>query len=247
MESLIQQWKKDEQAPFEGWDFSYIQGRYTEEKPPWSYRDLAADLVKQSQSVLDVATGGGEIFASLAPFPGRATAIEGYQPNIEVAKQRLAPLGVHVLGVDEMSAWPFEDGEFDLVLNRHGGVNVLDSCRVLQQGGAFLTQQVDGNSHRDLKREFGAHPKWPENTLSILGDKLTQAGLIIQRSTQWSGTTTFLDVGALVYFLKAIPWTVEGFSVDAHLDQLAHLQKRLEMDGKLEFTAARFLIQAVKR
>jgi hypothetical protein len=32
---LLDQWRKDEAAPFSGWDFSYLDGRYVQEEPPW--------------------------------------------------------------------------------------------------------------------------------------------------------------------------------------------------------------------
>jgi hypothetical protein len=57
---LIAQWKRDEAAVFEGWDFSYIKDRWLEEEPGWDYKALAKGLVKKSAAVLDVATGGGE-------------------------------------------------------------------------------------------------------------------------------------------------------------------------------------------
>ena len=33
---LIEQWKKDEKAVFEGWDFSYLKERLITEKEPWN-------------------------------------------------------------------------------------------------------------------------------------------------------------------------------------------------------------------
>src|ERR1035441_8736837 len=114
---LITQWKRDEAAVFEGWDFSYIKDRVLEEEPGWDYRALARELVKKSAAVLDVATGGGEVFSSFAPFPGRAVAVEGYRPNVAVARKRLAPLGVQVLEGGE-GPLPFAGNTFDLVRNR---------------------------------------------------------------------------------------------------------------------------------
>ena len=61
---------------------------------------------------------------------------------------------------------------------------------------------------------------------------------------QWQGTFSFLDVGALVYYLRAIPWVVPNFSVDTHLAQLLRLQQRLVADGELTFIDRSFLIEA---
>ena len=41
MNDLYSQWKKDEKANFEGWDFSFLKDRWFEEQPPWNYEDEA--------------------------------------------------------------------------------------------------------------------------------------------------------------------------------------------------------------
>lgn len=247
MESeLIKQWKKDEVAFFEGWDFAYIKDRCVEEKPDWDYKALAKELVEKSTAVLDIATGGGEIFSSLAPFPMHAVAIEGYHPNVAVAKERLEPFGVKVLEVNEVHDLPFEEETFDLILNRHGGLNVKETYRVLKNGGNFLTQQVGGDNLVDLMDYFDVKPKWPDNLLGIVQRKMQDVGFQIERVEGWKGKAKFLDVGAIVYFLKAIPWVVDNFSVDSHLKYLEKLQEKLEREGKVEFTYTRFLIVAKK-
>jgi SAM-dependent methyltransferase len=245
-QELIAEWKRDEQAPFAGWDFSYIDGRCIEESPPWDYVALARALVAKSTCLLDIQTGGGEILASLAPFPGKAFAVEGYEPNVAVARQRLAPFGVEVQGRPERSELPFEDAMFDLVLNRHGGLRFPLIARVLRPGGAFLTQQVNGTSLAGLQACFGAAPKWPESTLSNAIANAQAAGLEIVHAEAWVGRTVFRDVGALVYFLKAIPWLVDDFSVDGHLAALGRLQGELEAAGQLVFSSSRYLLQARK-
>ena len=54
---------------------------------------------------------------------------------------------------------------------------------------------------------------------------------------------TFADVGALVYYLSAIPWNAPpDFSVPRYKDQLLALHAR----PRLEFTIRRFYLQAVK-
>ncbi len=245
--NIIEQWKKDEAAPFKGWDFSYIKDRIIEEEPPWDYKNLAKKLVEKSSAVLDVATGGGEIFSSFAPFSKRAVAIEGYTPNVAVAKKRLEPFGVEVLEVNEVDILPFADEEFDLVLNRHGGLRIQEVFRVLKKGGLFLTQQVGGDNLLDLMAVFNIEPKWPDNVLSVVQKKITDIGFEILKSEEWKGKIIFKDVGAVVYFLKAIPWTVDNFSVDIHLIYLEKLQEELEKSGRLEFTYTRFLILAKKK
>src|SRR5258708_25575480 len=102
MNSCIDQWKKDEAASFSGWNFFYLKGRAIDEEPSWNYGDLVKEYFLKSKSVLDMGTGGGEVFSSFAPFQGHAAAIEGYHQNYLIAKNRLEPLGVQVFHVQEV-------------------------------------------------------------------------------------------------------------------------------------------------
>jgi hypothetical protein len=75
--SEVQRWRREEAAVFEGWDFSYLKDRASQDEPPWSYRDLAANLIRAARHPLDVDTGGGEFLASLAPLPPATKANRG--------------------------------------------------------------------------------------------------------------------------------------------------------------------------
>lgn len=246
MKDLYEQWKNDERAPFEGWDFSYLKDSLVEEQPPWDYKEVVKGLVKNATAVLDMGTGGGEILASLAPLPMHTVATEGYEPNVQVAKKRLESLGVKVVAVDESGKLPFADEEFDLVLNRHSAFDGREVYRTLKSGGIFLTQQVGGNNLDDLIREFGGKSKFKSWSVGAARQELESVGFEIGRAEGWSGKVEFKDVGAIVYFLKAIPWAIEGFSVDKHLPTLERLQKELDENRKLVFTQTRFIIQAQK-
>lgn len=240
------QWIREAAELFEGWDFSYLDGRFVEGEPPWSYLDLAGAAISGSSDILDIATGGGEVLAGLAPFPGRATAVEGYVPNLPIARRRLEPLGVRVFEGNTRSGMPFRDASFDLVLNRHGGFRAKEMHRILKPGGVFLTQQVGGDNLADLTAVFGAALPYPDNILDRVRDEFVALGCEIRRAEAWRGDVTFADVGAVIYFLKAVPWVVEGFAVERHLDELEALQARLDDGQPLQFTYTRFLIEAVK-
>jgi SAM-dependent methyltransferase len=245
-DDLHDQWTRAAAAPFEGWDFSYLKGRLVEDEPSWDYLTLAKAAVAQAFDILDVATGGGEVFASLAPFPGRATAVEGYIPNLPIARRRLEPLGVPVFQGNTRSGMPFDDASFDLVLNRHGGFRAAEMHRILKPGGVFLTQQVGGDNLADLAAVFGANLPYPDNILTRVRADLIALGCEIRRGEAWRGRMTFSDVAAVVYFLKAVPWVVQGFDVNRHLAGLEALQARLDQGQPLQFTCTRFLIEAVK-
>ena len=246
---LVESWKREEQQPFTGWDFSYLDGRMLEDQAPWSFSTRAAELMRQASSVVDLGTGGGERFLKLREhWPKKVTVTEDYPPNFKLATERLAPLGVTVVKVklaDDVPM-PFADSEFDLVLNRHSGFNSNQVARVLAVGGTFLTQQVHGLWAYDLLAAFDAKPQWPTSTLDKYVPRLEAAGLTIANTQEWSGTLAFTDVGAIVYYLKAVPWLVPGFSVETHLSYLLKLQGRLENGQDLAFVARKYLIEARK-
>jgi SAM-dependent methyltransferase len=246
-ETLIANWKAEEQQPFSGWDFSYIEGRMLEGQPPWSYSTRAAGLMKQSASVVDLDTGGGERFLKLLPYwPPKVVATESYPPNVKLASERLTPLGAQVLDIEvgDFRLMPFADNEFDLVLNRHAGFNAAEVARILTPGGNFLTQQVHGLWAADLLAAFDAQPQWPNATPEQYLPRLLAAGLEIVDQQNWSGELAFTDIGALVYYLKSIPWMVSNFSVETHLKYLLQLQEQLEQQGKLVFSARKYLVEA---
>ncbi len=246
---LVDDWKREEQQPFTGWDFSYLEGRMDEEQPPWSYPERAAALMRHASAVLDMGTGGGErLLALQAHWPKKVVVTEAYPPNVELVEKRLGPLGVEVVRValTRTGLLPFEGGEFDLVLNRHSGLNGAEVARVLAPGGVFLTQQIHGLWAQDLLAAFGAVPQWPDDTPDTYVPRLEAAGLEIKTREAWQGRLIFHDVGALVYYLKAVPWLVPGFSVETHTDDLMRLHKRLQREGQLIFAARKYLIEAGK-
>ncbi len=246
---LIEIWKHEEQQPFLGWDFSYLDGRMMEEQAPWSYTSRAAELMRSASSVVDLGTGGGERLLKLQEYwPKKVVATEDYLPNFKLAVERLSPLSVHVLSVPltDFDRMPFANDEFDLVLNRHSGFNAKDVARILAPGGTFLTQQVHGLWADDLIAAFGAKPQWPDSTMEKYVLQLKAAGLAITHTQEWSGQLSFTDVGAIVYYLKAVPWFVPGFSVETHSTHLLALQRRLESGEDLTFRARKYLIEAHK-
>lgn len=240
-------WEKEEKTPFSGWDFFHLKNRMIEEKPPWNYNLLAKRLVKKSTAVLDMGTGGGEIFSSFAPFPVHAVATEGYPPNYIIAKKRLESLNVKVIKFSNSLTrkMPFKKEEFDLILNRHDAFNSNELFRILQNNGIFLTQQV-GENLWDLMKEFNVKPMFHRWNAEIASKQLKDAGFKIEEYKKWKGKVEFKDVGAMVYFLKVVPWIVKNFSIDKYLPVLEKLQKKIDSGKKLVFTEGRFLIKARK-
>ena len=185
-DALIEHWKREENEPFQGWNFSHLEGRVFQENLPWDYVATARARVADARSILDMATGGGEVFSKLGPFQGSATAMEGYAPNVALAEKRLQPLGVKVVACGEAGPYPFADSSFDLVLNRHGGLWSPEVGRITRDGAYLVTEQV-GGCLEEVQSACGAPKPWAENTLPFVSEKLSAQGFKILEGRTWTG------------------------------------------------------------
>jgi hypothetical protein len=68
----------------------------------------------------------------------------------------------------------------------------------------------------------------------------------ILKSDEMIVKTKFLDIEALVYYLKIIEWEFPGFSVNAKFNELLLLQTKKDQKGYVESSKHRFLIIARK-
>lgn len=247
---LIEYWKNEERvAHIHGWDFSHIEGRYTEGADmPWDYRGIILSHLKPEMKLLDIDTGGGEFLLSLGhPFENTA-ATEGFPPNVKLCEDTLLPLGIDFRPGDGKAHLPFEDGSFDMIINRHGDFNAGDIHRLLKPGGLFVTQQVGAENDRELVRLLCGETTvpFPEQYLSITEEKFRLAGFDIIDGRECFPPIRFYDVGALVWFARIIEWEFPDFTVDAALDNLFNAQSILNEKGCIEGRTHRFLLAARK-
>ena len=85
-----------------------------------------------SADLLDMGVGGGEWLSARPRARGRTVATEAWAPNIEVARSRLAPLGISVVAVAGDSIVT-EAGPFESALRKGVQVSVQNVTR-LQDG-----------------------------------------------------------------------------------------------------------------
>src|SRR3984957_15367753 len=84
-------------APIDDWDFSWLDGRATEERPSWGYQRLTSQRLATVSAALDIDTGGGEVVAEGGAFPPTMVATQSWPPNAALATQLLHPRGVVVV------------------------------------------------------------------------------------------------------------------------------------------------------
>lgn len=234
-------------VPIEGWDFSFLNGRTVGDSLPWDYQQMASDLVFRAHRTLDIDTGGGEIFESLKPQRG-SMAVEPYKPNLALSTQRLQALGIEVRERTS-ELLPVKDASFDLVLNRHGYLNLEEFYRVLAPGGLLLTQQVGGLNDVEFNEALGIPASGNSNapaTTQDLRQSLGRAGFVNCHVSGAMVSTRFLDVGAVVYQLRAVPWQAPGFDAGSHREHLWRIHEQIAQSGAFEVHSQRFLVKASK-
>jgi SAM-dependent methyltransferase len=236
-----------EAAPITGWDFSWLDGRATEERPPWGYSRMVAARLPSVDCLLDVQTGGGEMLASVGPLPRVTVATEPWLPNVPVAARRLHPLGAHVVAADGPDL-PFRAESFDLVICRHPTVTPwLGIARVLRPGGSVLSQQIGGGNVGELQEAMLGPPTSAQTRSPSRERAAAEAnGLEVVDERQADLRCVFDDIAAVVYFLRLVVWIVPGFSVDRYRAELRALHDRITAVGPFVATSRRFLIEARK-
>ncbi|HEX9339649.1 MAG TPA: class I SAM-dependent methyltransferase [Thermoplasmata archaeon] len=139
---------------FRGWQLDAFGPNPLDPREPWDYRSRASELLETAESVVDVGTGGGEVFDEVcASFRRRAVATEPWPVNAPIAAARLRPRGIGVVHCDSL-VLPFRDDAFGLVLNRHEELDPAEVARVLSPGGTILTQQIGKTWWQELREFF---------------------------------------------------------------------------------------------
>ncbi|PPG35875.1 SAM-dependent methyltransferase [Pseudoclavibacter sp. RFBG4] len=236
-----------EAASVDGWDFSWLEGRASEERPSWGYARLLGERMGTAQASLDIQTGGGEVLALSPVMPPLAVATESFPPNVAKATRLLHPRGVAVVADLDEPPLPFASCAFDLVTSRHPATVWWEEiARVLRPGGTYLAQHVGPASVFELI-EYFLGPQ-PEARLERRADDEARAavaaGLDIVDLREERLRIEIRDVGAVVYLLRKVIWWVPGFSVDVYRARLRELHDSIQREGAFVAHSTRHLIEA---
>jgi SAM-dependent methyltransferase len=237
-------------ADVTGWDFSWLDGRATEERPPWGYQKLMGEKIGQAALALDIQTGGGEVLAGVPQRASKAmVATESWPPNIKRAQENLRDKGVIVVADDDRPPLPFADGTFDLVTSRHPVEAHWEAIAgILAPGGTYFSQHVGPDSGHEVYDFFlgpqplGQGDREPE--LARAGAQAAGLEVVDLRTAELR--MEFFDVGAMVYFLRKVIWFVPDFTVEKYRGQLKALHERIQASGPFIAYSRRFLIEARK-
>lgn len=234
----------DAARDFSGWSFPQIAVRNLDPGPPWEYVAIVLERLQDAGSVLDLGTGGAELFARVTEsFEGRIVATEEWHVNAPVARDALAGRGDLVRASAEQ-ALPFRAGAFDLVVDRHEAADMAEVARVVAPGGWFITQQVGRANWRELDAHFPAKAQFPDH-YRLYADALRALGLMVDaREHAWR--VAYERLSDIVFMLLVAPWEIPGFDPIRDIDALLALEDACRTDAGIEMTWHRYLIVAHK-
>ena len=198
-----------EADPIKGWDWSRCRTRMG--RFGWDYTDVLRSLLPADGRVLDVGTGGGEVFSSVA----RPTdvALDVSLDMLVVARDMLpCPL---VAG-DHFDL-PLRDSCVDVAADRHVGADPREVLRVLRPGGVFVAQHPGSRICQSIFDAFGwgsngefwqrhyaevGRPFW---NIDALARFYADAGCTIVRRDEADVEYEFLDEESLAFWLNSAP------------------------------------------
>ena len=89
-----------------------------------------------------------------------------------------------------------------------------------------MTQQVDYRDNDDLAQMLGIEtPEEPDSWIGLAKRQVTEAGLEIEEAVRADQRIRFDDIAAVVFYLKAVSWSIPGYSLEKHRDRLRALHK----------------------
>lgn len=237
-------------ADVDGWGWGFLDGRATEERPPWGYARALADRLAVVGSALDVATGGGEVVGEAPVLPPRMVVTEAWPPNARRARELLEPRGVEVVETTDGTPWPLPEASFELVTSRHPvSPDWSQIHRVLAPGGTYFAQHVGPASAFELiEHLMGPLPadhhrsRHPDDEAA----EAEAAGLRVRSLRRARLRMEFHDVGAVVWTLRRCVWWVPGFTVEGYEAGLRDLDAQMRAGHPFVAHSSRHLVEVVR-
>lgn len=214
----------------DGWDFTRV--KIEREPGLWDYETVVRRYLRPQDRVLDVGTGGGELFLRLADAFAEGVGVDHNPEMVHTARRNLPDSLRDRIDFDVMDGrdLTFEPEQFDVALTRHARIWPEQIARVLRPGGYFVGQEVgermnqliwdafgwgtEGAYWRRVAAEEGDPPLLSLDeyvaSFEALNFRLVAKGHVNLRA--W-----FCDLESLVFYMKAAPFP-EDFDPVAHLE-----------------------------
>jgi SAM-dependent methyltransferase len=228
-----------------GWDFSRV---HVERAPVlWEYVDVVRSYLKPTDRVLDIGTGGGEIFLSLAPFFSEGFGVDHDPAMVETARRNKSARSIENISLKRMEGndLRFNANEFDIVLLRHLRVYASEIVRVLRPGGYFITQTIGQRSSLNFLDAFGWTPAsfgsdWWQ-PVAGLADQFRAQDCHIIAQAEYDVPYWFKDIESFMFWFMAVPWP-EAIALDKHWQNINRILATCQTEQGIETNEHRGLL-----
>ncbi len=169
------------------------------EPVPWDYVEEVKKYLHPDDDVLDIGTGGGERFISLALYFRSGVGIDIDEEMVKVAQRNAEGIAnVTFMTLDEKLAGL--NRRFNVIINRHAPFDLEAIKSHLLPGAYFITQQVGEMNMRNIKEALGK---------SVGGSVITKAmveanGLHCVDFREYNVEYVVQDIESLVFWLNAL-------------------------------------------
>jgi SAM-dependent methyltransferase len=134
------------------------------------------------------------------------------------------------------------------VSSRHPAtVHWAEIARVLAPGGTYLAQHVGDGANVELaERLLGPHVRSDARRPDTEAAAARDAGLEVVQLRNERLELRFFDVGAVVWFLRKVIWTVPAFTAERFRPHLRDLHEQIQRDGVFRSSTSRTLLECRK-
>lgn len=232
----------------DGWNFSSL--KCTVEGKSWDFYEEAVKLIKTSDVLLDIGTGGGEKLLSIAEATLLLVGIDISSKRIEDARYNLHLSGFSNVRFIEMDSekLQFPKEFFNVITCRQSPFSAQEVERVLAHDGVFLTQQVSEHDKLNITETFGrGNAACEDGTLkNKYMNELIDAGFQDIQAYDYDATEYYESYEDLIFLLKHTP-IVTNFGQNNHdfalLDQFI---EQYQTSKGIKTNSKRFMIIAKK-
>jgi len=240
----------DAVGEIEGWDFRGAEP--VPETEPWDWDAQVRAACTPSSHVLDIGTGGGEVFSEYAGAYELGLGVDSNEERIGTARRKACQLNLR-FGVMDGAMLAVRDASLDVVLARCADYCPAEVHRVLRPGGTFATLQMADRDTQNVfdafgwgsygsywRALFGAQGKPYRTSLDAAAD-FQDLGCTEIRYEDYDVPQHFGDIESLVLFLKASPLP-ERFDPEQHYEAFARLVRDYGSERGIETNAHRELL-----
>lgn len=180
-----------------GWDFSSMQT--IRQNVPWDYAKEVEKYLDKDIDVLDIGTGGGEIFIKLSPRFKYGLGVDSDVNMVSTARNNSRDLrNVEFKVVDYRLSGITRN--FDLIIDRHAPFDVSVIYNHLKKDGYFITQQVGEKNMLNIKKASSQLYNMP--VINI--EDISKNGFTIVTYKQYDVEYVVKDIESLVFWLNAL-------------------------------------------